>query len=311
MTISLEKNSPPDYTYTLQEVSPFDNKTFEVIINPTKTLMPQYFYVDFPQMSLVYDNNHLQLGKNRYQIKMRAIKYLSPAQQAVLTPVKATMATVAIAAVATTGPMIVLAANPYLLWVLLQLFQKFLLLQLINVQYPENVVQFFNLFKACTLNFLPNPFGALLGGYDVLEEQSLQGPGVLPENDIDGLFLINNGGMFLGWILLIIFYPLSAVLMRVRALPSHIKRINTRFYHSCRFNVPLRFWLSSYLQMCLGAWAQIWATKFDNLIHSFSSVLAVVVISLNLGFPYLVFKLINEEPDRPKLREKLYGTLTE
>lgn len=69
----------------------------------------------------------------------------------------------------------------------------------INVNYPINVVGFFNLFAVSSFSFIPDPFQLFFPSlYDKMQT-GLSAPQKILDNDMDGRFLNNNGVMAAIW----------------------------------------------------------------------------------------------------------------
>jgi len=66
-----------------------------------------------------------------------------------------------IAVLAMSGPMLILGADPTLIWALVNLMQMLFYLLFLNVDYPNNLKAFLEIFSIGRVEFLPNPLSPL------------------------------------------------------------------------------------------------------------------------------------------------------
>ena len=81
--------------------------------------------------------------------------------------------------------MLMVGADPSLIWGLIHIMQMFYYLLFLNVIYPSNVEAFLGVFKVGRLEFLPNPSALFDFG---LETNTIPSPKNFEENEFSGFF---------------------------------------------------------------------------------------------------------------------------
>lgn len=72
-----------------------------------------------------------------------------------------------------------------------------------------------------------------------------------------------------------------------RNIPKLFRRAFRKLRSSYEWSGLLRTWIASYMDLCICGFVQIYSLKFDSATRTISSIIAIIVVGLNLILPYL------------------------
>ena len=127
-----------------------------------------------------------------------------------------------------------------------------------------------------------------------IEQYQLPSPLKFQENEIDGLFINNAGGIFSSWLMLIIVYGFVKFVLyyskkkRKRRSNSYWKKVMSNL----EWSGFIRNFMASYFESCLFSVLQLKHIWPDQEIQKFSAFLAMVVFIFNVVSLYLGTLLI-------------------
>ena len=107
-----------------------------------------------------------------------------PVPEEISNVVSSTEAVITTAAV-TAAPMLLLGSDPTLMWSIANLIQILYYLLFFNIEYPENLKQFLQVFSLGRLTFLRGPSISVFSNFAT---EKLSSPPNFYENDFSGLF---------------------------------------------------------------------------------------------------------------------------
>jgi len=222
------------------------------------------------------------LQKDEIKISIPIIQGNEPAIISdVLTGTKA----VTIGMVVSAGPMMLSGVDPTLAWGMINLMQMIYYLLFFNIEYSSDLTKFLDLFKIGRLTFLPNPIKLSLPN---LDSNRLPSPKNFFDNDFSGLFLQSAGSMLfviITSILTLVLTEIALIFFRNSKILGEIKK----FYV---WSGLLRTWTVSYFDLSISGFLQLFQINFSGITSFLSSVLGIVVASLNLAFPLLIYSIL-------------------
>ena len=205
--------------------------------------------------------------------------------------------------------MVFVGSNPAVLWTLISLLQAFFYLIFINVEYPENVQEFFAIFSMSTFNFLPDPFEWIVPN---IENMSLPAPTKFIENNVNGLFLGSTGEDLLIWGIVIMLYIFSKLFIRyTRNMPILLTKACYKSVKYLEWSGILRTAIASYTDLTIAALLQLRVLDFTTNVFSASSVCAIICVIFSGACPILAYYLARKYSRQPEILEKKYLTLVE
>src|SRR5688500_11376520 len=143
-------------------------------------------------------------------------------------------------------------------------------LMFFNVDFPDNLNEFFKIFSLGRLQFLPNPFANLNIKGSV---QELKSPPKFYENNYTGLFIEKTGSMLFIWISSIgVYFSAKILLCFKRALPQRIAQIAVFARDFYEWSGILRLFTSTYFELFLAAILQIRVLNFGHAFLAISSL---------------------------------------
>jgi len=232
---------------------------------------------------------------------IKRIPYTTPEVKETIDTMKDLTSKATTIAAASSGSMILLGANPAILWALIGLLQVFFYMIFINVNYPANVQAFFGLLTMGSLDFIPNPIQWF---FPDIENESLDAPARFLENDVDGLFLNNAGNELLMWFVVIVGYIVSKLFLKyTRNMPKLLTTAAGKTVTTLEWSGVLRTLITSYTELCLAAFLQIRVLVFDGDLFTVSSAGGIAFVIFAVAFPMIIYFLIAKFRDSEKYME--------
>jgi len=208
------------------------------------------------------------------------------------TVVSSTQAVVTTVAV-TAAPMLLLGSDPTLLWGIANLIQMLYYLLFFNIEYPENLQRFLQIFSLGRLTFLREPSITI---FSDLATEKLPSPPNFYQNDFSGLFTQSASSFLLFLFVAFLIYGISKLLNHVLKIPgsTRLKRFLTKTINSYEWSGILRPLIQSYFDLMIASYLQMKVLSFESVITVLSSILGILFLLLNLLLPYLIYKIISK-----------------
>jgi len=210
---------------------------------------------------------------------------------------QAFVSSVSDAATAGSGVLLILGANPTIIWILMNMLQTFYYLLFINVKYPENVNIFLGAFSVGRLTFIPDGVSFFMEGF---AKDTIISPPKFHKNGIDALFLTTAGSMLSLWGAVIVLGSLVWLSVKFcRRLPSLLNSLFDKIARFLFWSGILRAWITTYMELCIPAFLQLRSFSTRDTLRVFSSILAIIVAIASALFPYICYRIIKKMQTSP------------
>ena len=215
---------------------------------------------------------------------------------------------IAITLIIISLPLTILGLSLNLIWLLIAQCQSFYYLLFVNVEYPSNVQYF--LYKAFGFSRLDFLEGIRDLVFPYTNDDRLSCPAYMKRYGADGLMIITSGNILLFVFLILIFYLLIKLLSNFsKKIHQRLNGVIAMLKQSFEWSGLLRLWITCYLELSFGAILQVSSLNFGSGIRAFSSVLALLVLTLNLLLLGFIFIKLKNRHTNPHFKSK-FGTLS-
>jgi len=302
LSLTLLNVPSTDYTYIVTKLSDTNYQatfTFQATIPATELKIT---------LPCPYQHGY-SFGDIHLTIPTLKIAFTTPEVQQTMKAIQGVATTATTVMAGASGSMMVIGANPAIMWALIGLLQTFYYMIFINVQYPANVQAFFGLFTMGNLSFIPNP---MTWFFPNIDNESLDAPSKFLENDVDGLFLQGGGNELLMWFVVIMGYILSKLFLTyTRNMPRLLSGSAAKTVSMFEWSGVLRTLITSYTQLAMMAFLQIRVMNFNETLFSLSSVTGILFTIFAFTFPGVVYWLIKKYRKSVQMMKIKYSTLIE
>ena len=149
--------SPTDYNLSKTELQS-DGKTFKITFNFNINVGVENLTILFVNKSQIIDASGVYTVQNSVSVQTLQFTYFTATELATTQAITSTGTAVATASLASSATMFLTGGAGGMLWSFLGMFQIINYLLYLNVNYPSNVVTFFNIFSVSSINnMVPNP----------------------------------------------------------------------------------------------------------------------------------------------------------
>lgn len=280
--------------FSLKSVTQKANATiFELTFEFQKSINIQTLNITFIDPKSVTDDKGYFVNKAYVQTQTIRFTYFTPQEKA-LMDTATTAGTAAVSAVMGSSALIaVIAGNPALMLALTSIFQITNYLLYLNVNYPENVNTFFELFSISSLSFIPDPIEVLVPKLYEEMQVPLTSPPKFLDNDTDARFLNNCGLMLTGWGIVGFLYLIIRLLLFSFRLKGFISRLF--LYLKSKFEWGLIFGtlIGSFPNLFLAAILQINNLNFQGSLNVASSILELASAIVCISAPFISIYIID------------------
>ena len=280
--------------YHLASVASKSNAAiFELTFEFQKSVGVQTLTITFIDQRPVVDTHGFFVSQSSVQTDTTRFTYFSPQEKEFLNSASAAGTAATSSAMASSAVIAVIAGNPALLLALMSIFQITNYLLYMNVNYPENVNAFFELFSISSFSFIPNPIEVLLPKLYEEMQVPLTSPPKFLDNDMDARFLGNCGLMLAGWGIIGSVYVIIRVLLMVFRMQGLLNRLFLYFRSKFEWGLIFNTFIGSYPEIFLAAILQINNLNFQGSLNQGSSIMGLIAGVICISAPFLSIYLLD------------------
>ena len=292
LLINFSKLSPNDFNLT--SVTPKSNATiYELKFEFQKSVGAQILNVTFIDQRLVVDTHGFFVSQSSAQTDTIRFTYFSPQEKELLNSASSAGTATTSSAMASSAVIAVIAGNPALLLALMSVFQITNYFLYMNVNYPENVNAFFELFSISSFSFIPNPIEVLAP--EIYEEMQvpLTSPPKFLDNELDARFLNSCGLMLTGWGIVGVSYLIIRFLLFAFRMQGLLSRLFLYFRSKFEWGLIISTLIGSFPNLFLAAILQINNLNFQGSLNQGSSIMGLATGIVCLSAPFLSIYLLD------------------
>ena len=292
LRIDFSNLSPGDFTL-LNITQKSDGTIFELKFEFQKSVNVQTLTITFIDPRYVLDTQGYCVKQSSVQTQTRRFSHFTPQETTILETARTAGTAATSTAMASSAIIAVFAGNPVLLLTLLNIFQVTNDLLYMNVNYPDNVNTFFNLFSVSSFNFIPNPIEMVAPKLFEEMQIPLNSPPKFLDNEMDARFLNNCGLMITGWGIIGFLYLVIRILLSIFRIQGAIGRLF--YYLKDKFEWGLIFGtlIGSYPNLFLAAMLQLNNLNFHGSLNLASSIVGIFFGLVCILAPFISIHLID------------------
>ena len=312
LQFSLSNMNSSDFSLLNITAQP-DSKTFKLTFNFTKSMGIETLTVTFENKGIILDKDGLIINQDSVSAKTIRFTFFSQEEKAAAEALTSIGSTVSNTALASSAGMF-LAGGGGMLWTFLGIFQIVNYLLYLNVNYPYNVVAFFQLFSISSIEgLLPNPVEYVAPALYEDMQVGLPSPPKFADNEMDGLFLNNAGATLAGWIVIGALYGCSKLILFTFRTWGRFNRIITTFKEKFEWGFVYNALIGTYPELIIASCLQFVNMDFTTHINRFSSIAALIVGACCFWAPFTVTAALESSAEvlGTEFHEKKHGAFYE
>ena len=287
LRFSLTNMNPSEY-YLLNITEQPDNKTFRITFNFTRSLGIETLTVSFSNKRAIVDKNGLIMVQDSASAATVRFTFFTMAEKAAAEALTNVGSSVSDAALTSSVGMF-FAGGGGILWAFLGIFQIVNYLLYLNVNYPYNVVAFFQLFSVSSINaIIPNPIQYVFPDIYERMQVGLSSPPKFMDNGMDALYMNNAGATIAAWIALGTLYIFIKIILFIFRTNGRFNRIITNFRAKFEWGIVYNALIGTYPDLIIASCLQYINMNFTTPINTFSSVSSLVLGGCCFWAPFAV-----------------------
>ena len=287
LRFSLTNMNPSEY-YLLNITEQPDNKTFRITFNFTRSLGIETLTVSFSNKRAIVDKNGLIMVQDSASAATVRFTFFTMAEKAAAEALTNVGSSVSDAALTSSVGMF-FAGGGGILWAFLGIFQIVNYLLYLNVNYPYNVVAFFQLFSVSSINaIIPNPIQYVFPDIYEKMQVGLPSPPKFMDNEMDALYMNNAGATLAAWIALGTLYIFIKIILFIFRTNGRFNRIITNFRAKFEWGIVYNALIGTYPDLIIASCLQYINMNFTTPINTFSSVSSLVLGGCCFWAPFAV-----------------------
>eukprot|EP00331_Platyophrya_macrostoma_P034254 CAMPEP_0176460976 /NCGR_PEP_ID=MMETSP0127-20121128/34352_1 /TAXON_ID=938130 /ORGANISM="Platyophrya macrostoma, Strain WH" /LENGTH=587 /DNA_ID=CAMNT_0017852525 /DNA_START=735 /DNA_END=2498 /DNA_ORIENTATION=+ len=268
-----------------------NNSAFKVTFEFGRSIGVETVKITFIDQKKIKSVKGYIVVQNEVQAQTQRYTYLTASEKSTSQAITTTGTVVVAAALGSSVSVVAFGAasagGAGLLISLLGIFQTVNYLVFINVNYPQNVVWFFNLFSVASFTFIPDPIRFLFPGLADQMEVRLNAPQKFLDNGMDGRFLNNSGIMVATWALYLMAYLLIKGLLFAFRMSGRVTRALLSVKSSFEWGLIYGTLLGSFAALYLSA-----VLNFLTPLNTASSIIGLIALVACLLTPFLITSII-------------------
>ena len=312
ITITFSISNSSDYQLVSIKLQP-GKLVYEITMNYTATMPKQKVRVTFANFYLIKDKSGAHITQEFVETDSLRYDLLSPAAQETLDNMVSMGKMASGTTMAMAAGLFFTSSTPAIFMDFLSVIQLLNYLLFINVNYPENVMNFFQIFNMGSFAFLPDPIALLFPNLAEAMEEPLPAPPKFLDNDMDGRFLNNTGESLGMWVLMIFFYFVVKIVLQVCRLSGRLLDILNTIKGKFEWELFYGNIIGNYMPIFLAVVLQANNMNFEDSLNSSSCILMLLVGGVCLVFPFVAMAIIGRNADsleRPFFAQR-HGALYE